>query len=418
MSAPAERAAQPAPSASLGAEARELRRSARWLAALRTVAAGTVLGLHLLLVYGLGREDWRGGLPIFAAWLAVSMASLGLLRRLPGLARAAGFLVGAVDIPMVYAAQVLSLKDSNPSGVAGFTVGIFAACLGLSALSLDPAALGMALVASVVLEGLLMQQAGLQPVLVIFAAVVLGATAAVLWRLMLRVKALVLAVAGEELRRQRLGRYFSPAVAQRLMESNEGEAALSERVVTVLFADLRGFTAASAEQPPAGVVTLLNAFHGRMVDSVFKHQGTLDKFMGDGLMAYFGAPLPDARHAEHAVACALDMVQGLEALNRERAAGGGAPLDIAIGVHTGPVIVADVGAPGRRQDYTAIGHTVNLASRMEGLSKERGMRILCSQVTRDAAREAFRWTGHPPAQLRGNAGPVHPWSPADRSDQP
>jgi adenylate cyclase len=166
------------------------------------------------------------------------------------------------------------------------------------------------------------------------------------------------------------------------------------------------------------VVALLNEFHGRLVDSVFRFQGTLDKFMGDGLMAYFGAPLEDPAHARHGVLCALDMVAGLDALNRDRAVRGLPPLEVAIGLHTGPVIVADVGAVGRRQDFTAIGDTVNTASRLEGLSKERGRRITCSDQTREAAGEGFSWRAEPDAILRGKAEPVRTWSPTHSSEKP
>jgi adenylate cyclase len=417
MNVQSRRTAVAAPPVHVGAEARETRRNAAWLAGLRLVGVGIVLGLHFWLVFVLGRTEWADGLPVFGGWFAASLAAWWALRWQPKLATVAGYLVGAVDIPMVFWAQWLSLGASNPSGVAGFTVGIFAACLGVAALSLDRAALGVAVGAAVVFEAVLMRAAGLGPALPLFAAVVLGTTAAGLWRLVHRVRALVTAVAEEGLRRERLGRYFSPAVAERLMEVADSEKALTDRVVTVLFADLRGFTAASANLPPSEVVALLNEFHGRMVDSVFRYRGTLDKIMGDGLMAYFGAPLEDPDHARHGVLCALDMVAGLEALNRDRAARGLPALDVAIGLHTGPVIVADVGAVGRRQDFTAIGDTVNTASRLEGLSKERGRRITCSEQTRAAAGAGFTWKAEPDALVRGKAVPVRTWSPTDSSEK-
>jgi adenylate cyclase len=197
--------------------------------------------------------------------------------------------------------------------------------------------------------------------------------------------------------RRRIRETFSRFVAPeqvRILEADPGALRLGgERVpLTILFSDIRGFTSLSERLPAEEVIEVLNEYLDRMAEIVFRHGGTLDKFMGDGLMAFWGAPLPTKDHASRAVAAALEMLEAVEALNGELGSkDGGIRLDIGIGINTGETVVGQIGSLSRKVDYTAVGDPVNLASRLESMNKELGTRMLVSQTTRDAASHLARF---------------------------
>jgi len=209
------------------------------------------------------------------------------------------------------------------------------------------------------------------------------------------------------------GRFLDPRVVADLIGRGEIDYRdqAEAREITVLFSDIRGFTTLSEVAAPEEVVTLLNRYFTCQVEIVFKHGGTLDKFIGDAIMAFWGAPTAYPDHAQRAVAAALDMSGALEALRSELGPLG-ASLDIGIGLHTGEAVVGFIGS-NERLDYTAIGDTVNCASRIEGLTKGVA-RILASAATREAAGDAFEWRDHGLHKAKGRGAELHLFQPCHK----
>jgi adenylate cyclase len=200
------------------------------------------------------------------------------------------------------------------------------------------------------------------------------------------------------------GQHVSPRVVERLLAI--GAAELSEmRSVCVMFVDIRSFTTAARMRTPAEVVERLDAIFEILVEIVDEHNGIVNKFLGDGLLAIFGAPIDDPLEAANAVAAARKMLTSVEANN----IGHSWPIRLGIGIHVGQAVVGTVGSP-RRKEYTVIGDTVNLASRLESLNKEMGSQLIVSDAVREAARGALgEASALGPVPVRGYADPVTVW---------
>lgn len=199
---------------------------------------------------------------------------------------------------------------------------------------------------------------------------------------------------GQERIRQQLERYHSPAVVQQLINAghlDDGRLPPREAEISVIFADLVGFSSMSERMTPTEISQLLNRFFGEMLQFVFSAGGTLDKFIGDCIMAFFGAPEPQSNHADRAVTAALRMLHHLDKLNAQRAFA--EPLQIRVAISSGKAVVGDVGS-SQRVDYTVLGGTVNLAARIEAVCPPSECMIAAATYQQLTHQKYFTAAGH------------------------
>jgi class 3 adenylate cyclase len=202
-----------------------------------------------------------------------------------------------------------------------------------------------------------------------------------------------------ELVRRAFGRYVSEEVATSILQSPEGlELGGEEREVTILMSDLRGFTALAARLTPHEVIEFLNLYLEVMVDVISRYGGTIDEIIGDAILVIFGAPLACDDHAAKALACGLAMQLAMTDVNQRLTAKGAAELEMGIGIHTGRVIVGNIGSL-RRTKYAAVGSDVNLAGRIESFTT--GGQLLISESTRDAIKAPLRIDGQFQVEPKG-----------------
>lgn len=203
-------------------------------------------------------------------------------------------------------------------------------------------------------------------------------------------------------------RFATPEVAQELQRS--GFSLGGKRVdATVMFADIRGFTALSESQSPEETIELLNVWYTLMFDAIGGHGGVVTQMMGDGLMAVFGAPVPQPGHEASAVRAAQEMVGLVRLFAREREAAGKLPIAIGVGIASGAMVAGYAGTQARAT-YTCIGDAVNLASRLEAHTKVAGRPIVIDAATRDRLGEGFRAEALGPVLLKGKAAAVEVYS--------
>ncbi len=215
------------------------------------------------------------------------------------------------------------------------------------------------------------------------------------------------------------GQYIPPELVEEMDKAPEEVSLAGEsREMTVLFSDVRGFTSISENLEPEELTSLMNAFLTPMTRVIHQHRGTIDKYMGDAIMAFWGAPLSDADHARHALFAARDMQQTMKALQPEFERQGWPPLEVGIGLNTGVMNVGNMGSEFRMA-YTALGDAVNLGSRLEGLTRTYGVDLIVNETTRHAVPE-FEYRELDLVRVKGKDRPVHifePVAPVDEIDR-
>jgi len=207
------------------------------------------------------------------------------------------------------------------------------------------------------------------------------------------------------------GQYVPPELVEEMSRDPENYSMAGRKAeLTVLFSDIRGFTTISEGLEPNELATLMNQYLGAMTLVVRKHRGTLDKYIGDAIMAFWGAPVDDPEHAKNAVRTGLEMHVALHELNKDLVARGWPELKIGVGVNTGPMTVGDMGSPVR-QSYTVMGDAVNLGSRLEGITKQYGVGFIVGESTREVLKKEFVFRELDRVRVKGKEDPVGIYEP-------
>jgi adenylate cyclase len=214
--------------------------------------------------------------------------------------------------------------------------------------------------------------------------------------------------------RANLGRYFPRKTAQLLADRTDPFSSPSEHHVAVLFADLVAFTTWSENHTPRETIDLLREVHSVLTEVVFRHNGTLDKFIGDGLMATFGTPEPTGADASNALSAIVEMTEAFDRWQADRKVGEGRNLRLAVGLHYGPVVIGNIGSKDRLE-FAVLGDTVNIASRLESATRQVGCRALVSRALIEAAlaeghesgaEDFAKLTAHGAIDVRGRTGQI------------
>lgn len=223
---------------------------------------------------------------------------------------------------------------------------------------------------------------------------------------------LVLSQAEVERERANLARYFSPNVVDQLSHNDEPLKKISTQDIAVMFVDIVGFTGYAAARDPREVIGTLREFHALMETEIFRHSGTLDKYLGDGLMATFGTPIAGPDDAANALACTRAMLDAVDRWNAGRVRADEEEIRASIGVHYGSAVLGDVGA--NRLEYAVLGNTVNVASRLESMTRTLGVRAVVSTALLDQVETSGDMANDLKAEgkqsVRGLDQPLEVWS--------
>ncbi len=345
---------------------------------IRVVGAGVFFVFFVTIDLVLRQKNWAHTTLPVAVYFAFSLLSIFIpTSRMPHLR---DYSLSAVDIPLFSFIQYkIMLASDDPVAVAAWSASVFCILVAFSAYGLKR----LPIVATVLSAALfqtslyLLANKGLESI--VPSLIVISITGFFSVLMIVRIKAMVENMSKEQGKHQFFSRFFSPQVVTELMRE-QAKLEIKKQYCSIMFTDIRNFTALAEQTSSHELFAILNEYNDVLVDAIFKYEGTLDKFLGDGILAYFGAPQKHPMHEANAVLCALEIQMRIDELNQTRKASGKLSLDVGVGIHSGEAALGLIGTHDRRE-YTIIGDTVNLACRIESLTKQLGTQILVSETT-------------------------------------
>lgn len=394
-------------------------RNARILSTVRIISVSVFFLLHVIMGYGFNVPDFKGKEALFAIYLFIATAIARFSKVSRKLDAIRDYSISLIDIPLTFLllnSWLPVLKEESSQHLVSL--------LGLGFMMFYVHISGLFFSQRIILPTSL---AALAVVIHLFkitntptntqlpGVLLLGLSGYSTYLMSVKVKKLVISAAHKQSLNEKLSRYFTPDVAAAI-QSNKSDQENEQRTfeLTVLFTDIRDFTRMSSTMTDSEVIGMLNEVHEHLVSCIFLTGGTLDKYLGDGVMAYFGAPVATADHADKAFECANMMRSEIQRLNEKRIARGEPAIQIGIGMHSGPAIVGDIGAEIRRE-FTIIGDTVNVASRIESLTKKHQVDLLLTSATREKLRNKHSLRSLGFDEIRGTQLKLETFTPAAQS---